>query len=402
MNLSRLTMSAVIATLLVATASTAPAAQAAESDAKSDSNKVSDTTSILIKFAHPLSLADAIDVAQSEDIAGSVFRFENQTLVGEYSTSSGVPLDQYLEKFRSDFGVEPAVVGVRTNISLEESRTLGSNEVQTNFGANLELQASQEMRPDSHIGSQLRKIQAQHSIAKQSRTATTTMTRWDPNFVMQDVTRNTGSTYTSIVGNYVWSDLDTSPLLIPDTYGLEFEVNAFTPNVVGLFRPYCVPGTPIYKDIPFAKNHDWNWSAWVSNPNTYGTIFNPATLGVYADYNDLSDECDRNSLAVGVAVGNEIPLAYNSYVYTFGMQIDAPNGSDSTGEISAVVQSVTGSYCISNPTMALTNCMGIDPPSWADHRMVLNKNRGWTAPNKCWISDSYGSVAPVTQACSVY
>lgn len=366
--------------------------------AKSEERLQSEITTYILRFSHPVSLQDAVTIAKEAGLDAKAFRFENQNLLGEYSPDPGVPIEDYLETFYSDFGVSPAVVGVLLEISAEEAAKHTTREIQSEIGAEFPLQEALGISTESRVGQELSAIEKQHP-EERSDTMSLSATRWDPDIVMQHVTRNTGASFTTFSGTYIWGDLDTSPLMLPDKHGLEFEVNVYTPNAYGI-KPFCVPAIG-YKLIPFAVNQYWSWSSWVSDPSAYGVIFNLATLGVYPDYNDLSDECNRNSIALGVASPWDIPLGYMSSAYVFGTQIDAPNGLDSNGNISAVVQTVSRHHCEANPSMPLTDCMGIVDSGWGANRPVLAAWRNWVAPNKCWWSHDYGEIPPVEEFCMV-
>jgi len=125
-------------------------------------------------------------------------------------------------------------------------------------------------------------------------------------------------------------------------------------------------------------------------------------LGVYADYNDLSDECKKNSIAIGVKnptlMGKS--LSGDSGLTT---EIWAPRGTEPSSHISGTVQAVSAKSCNTGlgVFMALTDCMGLTNISthWAGHptgnyhRPTLGEHRNYfVAPAKCWLTGSYGNT----------
>ncbi|KAA0959855.1 hypothetical protein FQ142_13380 [Microbacterium sp. ANT_H45B] len=143
-------------------------------------------------------------------------------------------------------------------------------------------------------------------------------------------------------------------------------------------RPICAFD---YKDRPFAKNYNWTWYASVN-------------LGVYADCNDLSDDCNRSSMAIGIKEPQKIPSYPNGQQEVL-FSITAGRGLDNTGGVSGTVQSINKSWCNDVPLMALTDCMGVAAGTDGE-RITLNASRGFIAPNKCWQSANRGQDAPIT------
>jgi hypothetical protein len=125
--------------------------------------------------------------------------------------------------------------------------------------------------------------------------------------------------------------------------------------------------------------------------NTTGMAWNSVSsaVGAYADYNDLSDPCEKNSMAIGFQAPWQLPDYPNNSQEVL-VTIQAPRGVEDTGRIGALVQSVNASQCLVAPWMARTDCMGIVSGSVGD-RPVLAEWRNWRAPARCWFSDNYGT-----------
>lgn len=298
-----------------------------------------------------------------------------------------------------NYGITPAINKLIVEASTDEVRKIGTQDVATEIGANYPEVEVQSLSQDSEIGKQLQALEPASTSGDVS--ARVVPTFWEPNWAMMEAKRpSPTASFVKVRGQYQWSVLDTAPYVLPDHHGLEFGMNLFTdnPSVTGNVRPWCSPSQ--YKDVPFAKNYGWAWSAFVANPYAYGpNITNLAAQGVYADYNDLSDACNRNNVTIGLAIPQDIPLAYQSWVYIFGWEVLADRGWDDTSRISAEIQTVSTARCEVDPWMTLTDCMGAIDSGWSDSRPVLNINRGWTAPNKCWISDVFGTIPPVSYTC---
>jgi hypothetical protein len=119
--------------------------------------------------------------------------------------------------------------------------------------------------------------------------------------------------------------------------------------------------------------------------------------GIYADYNDLLDECKKSSIAIGMKKPQSIP-AGPAGIQNVLFTIIAPRGNDSSGPISGTVQSVDSTWCDLNVLMSLTDCMGVTAGSDGE-RLTLNRDNKWTAPNRCWDSYGQGLVKPISIAC---
>jgi hypothetical protein len=171
--------------------------------------------------------------------------------------------------------------------------------------------------------------------------------------------------------------------------GAEFEVNLYN-DAIGGHRPNC---NYQYKDAFWAKNYGWNWAVMRSDYQAA----NLSSLGAYADYNDLSDSCNRNSIAIGLRYPQNIEYVNGGYGVM--IWVSAPNGYKASSRVGGTVQAVWGGYCDSFPgsSMSSTDCMGVTAGSWPSSapafRLTANYNKGWTVPSKCWISTGKGLVS---------
>ena len=163
-------------------------------------------------------------------------------------------------------------------------------------------------------------------------------------------------------------------------WGLEFQFDFYTTNrgVVGDenipnlgVRPWCgVIGTG-YKDWAVASNRPFSWYAFVISGSNL--ILAPATLGLYGDYNDLSDPCTVSSIAVGMADPHQM-TSDSSGNNHLKLSMFPAKGMDSQSRVGAIVQPVTS-------------------------RMVLNAANNNFAPDLCWYSAGFGTIPAVVSTC---
>lgn len=167
-------------------------------------------------------------------------------------------------------------------------------------------------------------------------------------------------------------------------------------------RPYCGVGNDSYKNWAAASNRPFDWFGWVVAGQN--TVVAPGSIGLYGDYNDLSDPCTVSSIAVGAANPWQIPSTAGS---TQELLITMyPNkGMDASSKIGALVQPVSRAWCESHSWMPLTDCMGVTPGSYpgpgpSSSRPVLGDWRNKRAPELCWVSQNYGNNAPIFWDCN--
>jgi len=193
---------------------------------------------------------------------------------------------------------------------------------------------------------------------------------------------------------YYWDGTNTRAAWMPTGYGIEMEVNiqADSASYQSGVRPFCNGG---YKEQPFAKNYGWTWAALVNTGS--GMTGVSSAVGAYADYNDLSDPCGKNSMAIGFKSPAQLP-SYSNGANEVLVTVQAPRGVENSGKIGGLVQSVNSSQCSVAPWMALTDCMGVSAGN-VGNRVTLNEDRNWRAPDKCWQSFNYGDSTPTTIPC---
>lgn len=89
---------------------------------------------------------------------------------------------------------------------------------------------------------------------------------------------------------------------MPATWGLEIGVRQINPAILGPGRPTCLPQNN-FRDLYWAARNGAgpdsinSWSVTTSN----GTPIDHDTIGAYYDWNTASDECQDQTMSVGIA-----------------------------------------------------------------------------------------------------
>ncbi len=226
--------------------------------------------------------------------------------------------------------------------------------------------------------------------------------RWDPDFADIASQSVSGGAEMYFQQYYNWNGYTTHTTLLNSWYGFEAEVNIETTNSAYQSGTrgagsLCPSG---YKDQPYAKNYSGIfWAAFVNTGSGMGAM--ASSVEAYADYNDLLDACNRNSMAVGIRSPQNIP-SHSSGMQEIMLTILAHRGVDTSGPISGTMQTIEEDMCVywgwTGPSN--TDCMGVMQQSVGE-RPTLGDWRGWWAPNKCWTSNGYGGSGypPATYTC---
>jgi hypothetical protein len=374
----------------------ASAAGPADNFAAPQSTDSTESTRVTLLLAHPLSLQDAVEVAGTLKEVVVAYAFSNDRVVGEYAPATGVRIEDYLATFASDYGTQPQVTGLvvlRNKDAQAEGRL--PSEVATDLGAGYPALAATPVVYGGALAERIAAGQEDADRARSDSVAAALPVDWRPDYA--NVV--TGGSPPFVWSQYYW--YDSGLYLLPNQIGLEFEVNEHNDGVArpNSMRPACLD--PYYKDQFWASNYGWSWSA-------SSLLATPvSSFGAYADYNDNSDQCRTNSLAIGL----RWPKYLADYMGEIGLEISltAPAGLTSTSRLSGNIQAVSEQYCLSWPgnTMSSTDCMGITPiasvwagsPAGTYNRGTLAEWRHWIAPWSCWTSSDKGTVDPVPYSC---
>lgn len=357
-----------------------------------------------LDFAHPVSLQDAMSVTRASGVDIHGYHFTTDSIIGDYWPGSGMTAEEFLTRVEKETGTAPEIVSAYVLADeLEAARTsqrstpnlLGADLAQ--FDApNADASRMNANRPEQTDGGEIRSLGASDT--------------WQPNSVEGQVVA-TSSTTLEITGKYSWWGLSpfNSPLVMADHWGMEFQFDFYTtlrPHLGSIYpigygyRPQCGATAISYKDWAAASTRPYSWYAYVINgPDE---IVAPATLGMYGDFNDLSDPCTVSTIAVGMAQPQVMPSSYGDQFLTIRMYPE--RGDDVQSVLGAIVQPVSRTWCEQNPSMPLMDCMGVTPgaypgPGPASSRMVLNNGNGKKAPDLCWNSEQFGTIPATYWSC---
>jgi hypothetical protein len=355
------------------------------------------TTRVTIPFSHSITLPEAVEVAASLSETVVSYPFAGYDIVGAYAPSADQTTVEYLDAFADKYGTQPAITGLVVEREVDDAARVAPT------APTLEISAA-EFTPDLvELGEQW-DFAAQNVDPAASDSSRINGWDWRPDTTSFYLYNYNGRA--SFNHAYVWTGAN-SPALLPLDFGLEFEVNQYNYGIPGGARPYCSmdgvnPGFPNLEGQFWGKNENYSWS--ISTPTENLAT---ETVWAYEDYNDFLDDCNRQSIAIGMRFPQLIPHDSTGETnYALFISVDAPFGSAaSSSVIGGNVQAVYDGAC-QGTTLALTDCMGdtsgdsvwnADPNGDAPKsRITLNPGNGWTAPTLCWISNLRGEV-PATQ-----
>ena len=358
---------------------------------------------VLIPLSHPVSLQDAMAAAASNRMTiGSAvggYKFEGDVVAGEYWPTEDLPPDKFLSEFQSATGTLPEVVGLLTmkSVSLEEAQRVEPTET-------LSLDAQVFVAPPSAELPASKAHELMAARAKQEstfRVGATTLTGGDtpqPRDAYVNVRPSAAFANTvEITQYYDWYGVDpfSSPLVIPNHWGMEFGVDLTTelPQYQVGNRPTCWPG---YEEATAATNDLFTFWVMVIDGTEY--IGSPGPAGFYGDYFDHFDACARTSITVGAADPNQIPWSTYTGASTLYITILATKGNEATSRVSGNIQAIERYSCESTPSTPLTVCMGLDeniswPGPGSQTQLTKNTSTVWYAPSRCWYTPDFGSAA---------
>lgn len=358
-------------------------------------------TEVEVRLDRSQTLTDALSVSSAIGYPVVAYRFENREIVGEYRPAGPSTPQVYLDEFFDRYGTQPQVVAAVVELPVAEAEQLaaGRSPVLKTFGPEYSAPAVDPERSARLLGE------------FRSRTGNLTETgvgrvpgdadrmlapsRWVPTDAQLEVFGEPSVVW--FTQYYYWDGVVAHNNVLHADDGWEGEINIRTnhPTYQAGFRggTSCPSG---YKDRPFAKNYNWNWAAYVNTGAGMSGV--AASVGAYADYNDLQDPCNQSSIAIGLRSPQNLPSYSGTGHQEVYFEIQAFRGLDTTGPIGGIVQAVNETGCVLQPWLSNTDCMGTTT-STAGARRTLSFDRGWTAPNKCWMSLDYGDEPSDTFLC---
>lgn len=350
-----------------------------------------DVTRVSVPFSAAQSAADAVKITDVDGHPVVGYRFENPEIVGELSADPRVVLDDFLRDFDDRYGTQPEFVSAIIELPTDEAEarySSGRAQVIESAGPAFEAVPVDTARIDVLLEGPRTRSAASEASRAGIQSLPAGVQNWVPEFADIRVLRP-DPTRVFFDSFYSWNGTDTKTSNLSSHDGFEVEVNVESTNPdyqAGIRGGLSCPAG--YKDQPFAKNY--NFESWAVLVNTgSGLTAMASDVNAYADYNDATDDCNRNSIAIGFRTPQAIP-SYSDGHQEIAVQITTFRGAENTGPISGVVQSVNSTGCVLQPWLSLTDCMGLTASS-SGSRLTLNESNNWTAPPKCWWSPNYGT-----------
>lgn len=349
-------------------------------------------TRVTVPFSAAQRAVDALSTTEVDGYPVVAYRFENAEVVGELSASPQTSVEDFLRRFDESYGTQPQFVAVIIEVPEAQAETSYASKRSAVLESTGPIFAANPADP-AHIESLLDQSRSRVGAEKAAfgvQSLPAGAEDWFPEYAEVLVQRD-DPLRVLFDQYYTWNGTDSKTSNLSGDDGFEMEVNITTSNPdyqAGVRGGLACPAG--YKDQPFAKNYDFEWWAALVNTGS-GLTAMASDVNAYADYNDLSDDCNRNSMAIGFRTPQLIP-AYPDGHQEVSVQIMAFRGVDTTGRISSgVVQSVNATGCVLQPWLSLTDCMGLTT-STSGNRLTLSESSsvGWTAPPKCWASTDYG------------
>jgi len=372
-------------------ASTFPA-QAVTTPPRSDPAR---TVTQFTPLARSVSIEDASRLGSKLGLNVVGYRYENPGIIGEYFQSDADSNAQFVASFRAFNGTEPQVVGLITRVPAPSADTRSTNSIRSTpsplpVPSDLPTFAPPKI-DNAPAWDRMQHARSRAETTSQTASALRIARTWQPTYGQYMTFNQNGRA--KIWQDLIWSGYgsDSTPLNRDLNWGLEFEVNQQISYYSNTARPACGlasdPNSPaaLDRNMFWAVNRNYNWTLYYTNTQT------PASLGAYADTNDLLDQCNTQSMAIGIRSPGL--LTTDGQVYEVAMLIDAPRGTlASTTPISANIQQVEGYSCNGFPWngTANTDCMGLNQgarPNGVDNNTnhgMLNSSRGYRAAGSCW------------------
>ncbi len=357
---------------------------------------------VLTPLSHPVSLQDAIAASASSrmTIGAAVegYKFEGDVVAGEYWPTADIPPEKFLSEFERATGTLPEVVGLLTKKSVPLKEVQRVERTKT-----LSLDAAVFVAPTVAELPASKVQEFTTARVKEESTSTAGVTALAGGYTAQPrdaqirVTTSTAFANTVVISQfYNWYggiDPFSSPLNIPDHWGMEFGVDLTTelPQYQVGSRPNCWPG---YEEATAATNDNFTFWVFVTDGTQY--LGSPGPAGFYGDYFDVLDACARTSITVGAA--DEIPWSpYDGSSY-IDITILAAKGNEAASRVSGNIQAIERYSCEATPNTPLTVCMGLDetiawPGPGSQTQLTKNTSTVWYAPNRCWYTPDFGSAA---------
>lgn len=333
------------------------------------------------KLIHAVSLDDA--VLEATGFAAPVigFGYSNPTVTGAFFPSATYSQEKFLADFTAEHASLPQIDAFFTVPgTLEDLQRAKTTKVQVRSPKFI---APQPPKGDSRSQQALDQMKESNKTSSMQ-LMTAAAGSWFP-------TENEVRTYNNggnavLKSSYKWNQITGSLANFDPRFGLEAEVNLRSDGLYSGVRPACYE---LFHDEPApmdtVKKHFWaqnqNWSSW-SVATQVAASSGAASIEPYADYNDLGDGCDTQSIAVGIGRPANIP-GQNQATYGFTVSIVAPLGNVPVNHIyTAGLQPVSHDCGLPWGNTAHTDCMAVSQvlsyPTEEKYHYALNTTPEWS------------------------
>lgn len=361
----------------------------------------------VLDFAHPVSLESAVTVLEGAGAPISGYHFVSDSIVGDFWLDGGLTAEEFLAEIELKTGTAPEVVSAY--VEPAELRASGVERrllVSVPLGADLPVYDAPDADLSLMEGSDsLGSAEAlRDDVDISLKAAGDTWQPTDAEVMVMPMGDNL-----SITAKYYWTGLTpfSSALVMANKWGMEFQVDFYSSRVVNSptpgphARPNCGTSHVNYKDWAAASNRPFDWFGYVISGGNH--VVAPGGLGLYGDYNDLSDPCTVSTIAVGMANPHAMTASPIGDEY-LGIYAYPKKGVEAKSRVGAIVQPVNRAMCEQFPSMPLTDCMGVIPgaypgPGPTGNRMVLNSANNNQAPSLCWYSPNFGTTSAQIWTC---
>jgi hypothetical protein len=425
-------------------------------------------TTAYIPFDHSVSLDDAADVMAGRDEDVVAYRFESEDLVGEWAPGDGETVADFLEEFDGEYDTEPEVVSVAV-IPPEEANLRGGLGASRALLADPLLEEIETDKPtlvadpatgpaivdfdevtdaafdqeDERVFTGLSTPQTTWGTLAAAPVGQLTSWKWGPSFAYGIVTKKKINSvkYVAVKMYFKWNGTDSSPTKIDSEFGAEFSVDFWgdywtndehrcqVPSAI--IDNSCLPTAPRCQDIdgsrriltaynqaPPDRPQGYYYAVYMKGAGVGDSAKNVKKLGAYRDTNDVWDNCNRNSITVGLRDPQQITKRGDgTYKLYTSVRAWHPDGgkkdfvwnvdTDTTDDLYADVTTISRTNCptedVANPNF--TDCMGIPFPNGAtwnppngqssQTQTLLSRKSSLNGPNYCWTVHGHGESKPV-------
>lgn len=371
-------------------------------------------TEIRVDLPVPTTPEAALAIPLGSGVEAVGFRFEQPGIVGEYFPQSKSDLENFTSSFRSDYGVAPAVVSLVIDTSTGSAAKLDVSGIvsRAELPRVEPLSATSPAVVERFEASRARAAEASAaSAASKSPNAIMAIgpKSWAPGYTEVYAAPQSGKAKIYTYNSWYNGGADQrNPHFLDSDWGIEIDIvqrNATVTPIPGAIypsRPNCNPATSFRNQFWAARSasNSAPFTGWTVEYIALGQSVTPASIGAYADGDDLFDECGNQSMSIGIGHPNNISGAGGGF-YDIATSIYTPLGTQTISPVSGSIQAVSND-CNNIGSSPASSCMGLnyqrDLPGQDESQIILNLSRGWVLP-KCW-SVNYPE-APFSFSCGI-